>query len=96
MPQVDLFQESQQEVSVSQAPDPSSARQRLMAALLELRTATDFPWTQQQLKSWRVVFRNMAKLLPENESNRLQMEFKEELDRWEKSGSIHIEMESAA
>lgn len=82
MPQVDLFENVQGEPPKLQKPDPSAVRQRLLAALCELRGAEEFPWTRRQLNSWRHVFRNMAKWLPEDESSRLQMEFRRELDRW--------------
>lgn len=83
MKPTDLFENYQSGTPISQQPDTAAIRGRLNAALRELRSASTFPWTPEQLKSWQHVFLNMAHWLPASERELLRHELREELDRWQ-------------
>ena len=91
MAQRELFEKCQSERLGSEEPDLSAVRERLNGALEELRTAECFPWTQQQLRSWQHVFRNMANWLPEAERREIQDEFVKEVNRWQPHRSTNAD-----
>ncbi len=83
MNQGDLFENYQAENSLPQEPDPDQIRVRLHNILKVLRGADTFPWSEAELRSWRIVFPNMTKWLPEEERADLRKEFFAELERWQ-------------
>ena len=83
MKQGDLFENYQAAPSLPQEPDPAQVRIRLHNILKMLRGADTFPWSEAELRSWRIVFPNMTKWLPEEERADLRREFFAELERWE-------------
>ena len=80
--QGDLFEHARVQQPVSGKPDPDNIRRRLESVLRELGEAESFPWKPQELNSWRHVFHNMSKWLPEGEREQLRKEFCEQLARW--------------
>lgn len=62
-------------------PDPERVRRKLTKLLDTARAADRLPWTEREARMWRTVFPNMAKWLPEEERDRLRLEFTRELER---------------
>ena len=85
MKQGDLFAVAGVARPPPQSPDPDDIRERLSGVLEKPRAADEFPWTEEQLRSWRLVFHNMANWLPEDERDGLRQEFLDELARWERT-----------
>ena len=84
MSQLDLFATSKSKVSVSETPDPDAIRERLNGILRQLRAAERVPRTAAELRSWRLVFPNMANWLPADERDALRLQFTAEVARLER------------
>lgn len=65
----------------SMLPDPDEVRQRLRSILAKARAAERMPWSERDVRMWRIVFPNMSKWLPEEEAEQLCFAFEQELER---------------
>jgi hypothetical protein len=64
-------------------PDPAEVRAELMAVLAKARAAPQEPWPAKEASYWRTVFPQMANWLPDDEAERLRLEFAAEIARLE-------------
>lgn len=63
-------------------PKPDDVRRRLNGIIRKLRESDELPFTVADFRSWRVVFPQMSRWLPDEEANALKEEFFREHDRW--------------
>ena len=62
-------------------PDPDKVRRRLERILAEARAAQTMPWERSQQNLYRIIFPQMAKLLPEDEAAQYRFQFEQEWER---------------
>ena len=83
-PQLSLFGEGENRLQPpvrSYLPDPEKVRQRMIAVLEKARSDQTMPWSERDARMWQTIFPNMANWLPEEEANRLRLEFAYEMER---------------
>ncbi len=63
-------------------PKPEDVRRRLKGIIRKLRESDELPFTLADFRSWRVVFPQMSRWLPDEEACELKEAFFREHDRW--------------
>ena len=86
-PQCDMFASS--EAPVVSAPikhTPDTIRAEMLRLLAEARAAATMPWDARTLRSHTAMFPYMAEWLKGGEGDQLLLQFRNELDRLQKTG----------
>lgn len=67
-------------------PDPEDIRRQLRLLIETARAADAMPWPDRDVRMWQTVFPNMAKWLPNDEAEQLNLAFGREMERLQKVG----------
>ncbi|MGU9980142.1 hypothetical protein ACJ4V0_08875 [Phreatobacter sp. HK31-P] len=62
-------------------PDPEKVRRRLERILAEARAAETMPWDWSKQSLYRIIFPQMAGLLPKDEAEQYCFQFEQEWER---------------
>lgn len=60
---------------------PDSVREKMVAILVQLRSAERMPWPERKVRINEVIFPQMANWLPREEGEQLVLEFEAEVQR---------------
>lgn len=83
MEQLDLFSGKAWDQKIPQTPEPEMVKKQMQDVLAQLHEADTMPWAPPLLRSWKIVFPNMARWLDPEEGAMLVADFEKELARLE-------------